>query len=239
MSYRRPLASTLAFVCIALPATVRAEETTTWPPGLEPVPPPSIPPPPPFDAKAAAATGETRSSRVSSLEITATIGPSVVFGDAANPEYSPSLRRVGVFGELGVAYRSRYFIDPFLAVSYAQLASGQAEMPNGPWGAGGMLDQRLDAWLVAPGITADLWRIRLRAALGFAIVVERYRYPGEDHSTTQVPLAHQLGLGFNVLDVRRFRLDLEARYVGAPGADITFLTFAAVMRGDLIEFGKR
>jgi hypothetical protein len=102
-----------------------------------------------------------------------------------------------------------------------------------------MLDQRLDIWTIAPGITADIWRVRLRAALGLAVVVQRYRFPGEDHSSTQVPLAHQLGLGFNVLDARRFRLDLEARYVGAPGAEVTFLTFAAVMRGDLVEFGRR
>jgi hypothetical protein len=145
---------------------------------------------------------------------------------------------VGVFAELGVAYRSSYFVDPFLAVGYAPLASGEAHLPSGPWGAGGMLDQRLDIWTIAPGITADIWRFRLRAALGLAVVVERYRFPGEEHSSTQVPLAHQLGLGFNLLDVRRFRVDLEARYVGAPGADVTFLTFAAVMRGDLVEFGR-
>jgi hypothetical protein len=178
-------------------------------------------------------------SHVSSIEVSGTVGPSVVLGDAANPEYSPSLRRVGVFGELGIAYRSSYFVDPFLAVGFAPLADGQAHLPSGPWGAGGTLDQQLDIWTIAPGLTADIWRFRLRAALGLAVVVQRYRFPGEDRSTTQVPLAHQLGLAFNVLDARRFRLDVEARYVGAPGADVTFLTFAAVMRGDVIEFGRR
>jgi hypothetical protein len=146
---------------------------------------------------------------------------------------------VGVFSELAVGYRSSYFVDPYFSVGYAPLAGGETQLPSGPWGAGGTLDQRLEIWTITPGITLDIWRVRLRAALGLAVAVQHFRFPGEDHSSTQVPLAHQLGLGFNVLDVHRFRLDLEARYVGAPGADVTFLTFAAVLRGDVLEFGRR
>jgi hypothetical protein len=56
-------------------------------------------------------------SVVTSLEVAATIGPSVLFGDAANPQCSPSVRRVGVCGELGLAYRSRSFVEPFVGVS--------------------------------------------------------------------------------------------------------------------------
>jgi len=233
----RFVAAGLLLSGLGWPAIAHARDTVSAA-ELEPTPPPVIPPPP-SDRQRAASNGAGARSAASSLEVWGTIGPSVVFGDPANPEYSPSLRRVGVFGELGVAYRSSYFVDPFLAVGFSPLASGDAHMPNGPWGAGGTLDQHLDIWVVAPGITCDIWRIRVRAALGFAVVVERFRFPGDEHSSTQVPLSHQLGLAFNVLDVRRFRLDVEARYVGAPGADVTFVTFAAVMRGDLLEFGKR
>jgi hypothetical protein len=235
---RAALAAATLSWCFAAPAIARAESVESLPADLQPSPPPDIRAPS-ADDRPDGLKGKPYTGSVSSIEVSGTVGPSVVFGDAANPEYSPSLRRVGVFGELSVAYRSSYFVDPFLAVGYAPLADGEAHLPSGPWGAGGMLDQRLDIWTIAPGITADIWRFRLRAALGLAVVVTRYRFPGEDHSSTQVPLAHQLGLGFNVLDVRRFRLDLEARYVGAPGADVTFLTFAAVMRGDVIEFGRR
>jgi len=237
MKRSQVVATALLASCLGLHAVARAENTPPSNAELAPIPPPQVRPPSPDDA----ATGSKKNpapSHVSSIEVSGTVGPSVVFGDAANPEYSPSLRRVGVFGELGVAYRSSYFIDPFLGVGYAPLASGEAHLPSGPWGAGGMLDQRLDMWTIAPGLTADVWRLRLRVALGLAVVVQRYRFPGEDHSSTQVPLAHQVGLGFNVIDVHRFRLDLEARYVGAPGADVTFLTFAAVMRGDVVEFGR-
>lgn len=236
MTRARLVASMLSLWCFGGVASARAENVVPLPAES---PPPDVRLPSADEGPAGPMPKRVPPSHLSSIEVSGTVGPSVVFGDAANPEYSPSLRRVGVFGELGVAYRSSYFIDPFLAVGFAPLADGQAHLPSGPWGAGGMLDQTLDIWTIAPGLTTDIWRFRLRAALGLAVVVQRYRFPREDHSSTQVPLAHQLGLAFNVLDVRRFRLDLEARYVGAPGADITFLTLAAVMRGDVIEFGRR
>jgi hypothetical protein len=161
-----------------------------------------------------------------------------VFGDPANPGYTQSFSRIGVFGEAGLAYRSHYFIDPFLSVGYAVLASGKSKLPDGPWGAGGTLDQHLGAWVIAPGVTADLWRFRLRFGLGIAIVEQKNSFLGDTHSTSQLVLANQFGLGFNVLDIHRFRLDAETRLVRAAGADVTFLTLAVVARGDLLCFGR-
>ena len=176
----------------------------------------------------------------SSLEISGSMGPSIVFGEPANPAYTQSsLRRVGVFGEAAVAYRSSYFLDPFISVGYAALASGKSELPSGPWGAGGTLDQQLNAWVISPGITIDIWRIRLRYGLGLALITQSFSYLGQEHSSTQKPLVHQGGLGFNVLDTAGFRLDAETRLVTAPGADVTFMTFDVVARGDLVRFGTR
>jgi hypothetical protein len=176
----------------------------------------------------------------SSLEMSGMLGPSVVFGDVANPAYpTSSFRRGGVFGEVGLAYRSRYFLAPFVSVGYATLASAKTQVPSGPWGAGGTLDQHLGMWVLAPGVTVDLWRFRLRYALGVAGVVQSFGSHGENHSSTQLVLAHQVGLGFNVLDSGRFRLDTEMRLVRAGGADVTFLTLGIVARGDLVRFGGR
>ena len=175
----------------------------------------------------------------SSLELWGTVGPSVVFGEPANPEYTQSFRRVGVLGEVGVAYRSSYFVDPFLSVAYATLASGESRLPNGPWGAGGTMDQHLGAWVIAPGVTSDLWRFRLRFGLGLAIVVQRFEMLGQQTSSNQFPLANQLGVGFNALAWERFRLDAETRLIWAPGAEVSFVTVALVARGDLLQFGTR
>jgi hypothetical protein len=173
---------------------------------------------------------------VSSLEISGTVGPTYVFGDAANPEYVQSVHRGGFYGELGVSYRSSYFVDPFLSVGYATLASGVSRLPDGLWGAGGTMEQHLGAWVISPGITSDIWRFRPRFGLGVAVIVQSFSFNGDENSSTQTPLAAQLGLGFNMWDDDRFRFDLESRAIVASGADVTFVTLDAVLRGDLFYF---
>jgi hypothetical protein len=171
-----------------------------------------------------------------SLEAFAFMGPSLVAGDPAMPDATESFRRVGIYGGLGLAFRSRYFLDPFLSVGYGTLASGDTALPDGVWGEGGTLSQRLDLWLLSPGVTADLFRFRLRLGLGLAIVVQHYGFGGEQTTTTQVPIAGQVGIGFNVLENQRFRLDLESTFVQAAGADVTFGVLGVTGRGDLLTF---
>jgi len=175
----------------------------------------------------------------SALELTATLGPSIVFGEPANPQYAQSFNRLGAFGELGVAYRSNYFIDPYLAVGYAALASGESVLPAGPWGQGGTLDQHLGVWLITPGITTDIWRFRPRLGLGVAIIVQRFGYLGNETMSTQLPIATELGLGFNAYHDDWVRLDVEARVVLARGADVTFTTLTAALRADFAHFTSR
>jgi hypothetical protein len=163
----------------------------------------------------------------------------MVFGDAANPEYVQSFTRTGVYGELGVSYRSSYFVDPFLSVGYAVLATGVSEIPPGAYGDGGEIEQRLSTWVISPGITTDIWRFRPRLGLGLAVVMQKFEFQGETNSSSQLPVVTQLGLGFNAFNDGRFRLDLETRAVLARGADVTFVTLDAVMRGDLFYFVGR
>jgi hypothetical protein len=176
---------------------------------------------------------------VSSLEIAGTFGPTVVFGEAANPEYVQTFSRTGAYGELALAYRSSYFVDPFVSVGYGTLASGESRIPAGPYGAGGNVGQHLGAWVISPGITSDIWRFRPRLGLGLAIVQQTFEFRGETHSSSQTPLATQLGLGFNAFDDDRFRLDLEARAILISGADVNFMTLDVVLRGDLLYFVRR
>jgi len=173
----------------------------------------------------------------SSLEVFGSFGPTILFGEPANPEYQTSFGRVGMIGELGFAYRSWYFIDPFISVSYSGLARGQAVLPAGVWGAGGTLEQKLRAWIISPGITSDIWRFRPRLALGVAILVQSFEFNGVESSSTQTPLVTQFGLGFNVFDEGRTRLDLEGRGVLISGADVNFVTLDVILRGDLFYIG--
>ena len=60
---------------------------------------------------------------------------------------------------------------------------------------------------------------------------------GASHSVTQISLVTQLGLGFKVLETRALRIDAEARYVLAKGADIAFTTLGLAACFDVIQLG--
>jgi hypothetical protein len=168
------------------------------------------------------------------------VAPTVVEGEPANPQLTNSFRRVGIYGEAGVAYRSKYFLDPFISVGYGSLASGKTELPDAAYGGefhpGGTLHQHLGEWVISPGVTTDIWRFRLRFGIGIAIVKQSNRYQGDNHTATQMPLAWQAGLAFNVYKIPRFRLDADARFVQANGADVTFWALGITARGDLITY---
>ena len=172
----------------------------------------------------------------SSLEAFAIVGPTLISGDPAIPQATDSFRRVGVYGELGAAYRSAYFIDPFLSVGYGSLAAGETQLPDGAWGAAGTMSQHLGMWFVSPGITADLWRFRLRLGLGLAFVVQSNSFHDDDNSSTQLAMAAQAGVGFNLHASSRFRVDVETTLITAAGAGVTFGVLGITARGDLLQF---
>lgn len=231
-----PAAATAAPAAAAPAAATPAAPAATEPApaAAEPVPAPAAEAAP--APQAAPAKKAAKKPSPSSLEVWAGIGPSVLFGEPANPEYADSFSRAGAYGELGIAYRSKYFIDPFVSFGYASLARGDAHLPDGPWGAGGDLDQSLTGYFISPGITGDIWRIRLRFGIGLAILNQSFSFNGDDSSSSMYPLMNQLGVGFNALDMDRFRLDAEARVITAPGADLTFMTLDVIARFDLAVF---
>ncbi|HKO94266.1 MAG TPA: hypothetical protein VJU61_24100 [Polyangiaceae bacterium] len=174
----------------------------------------------------------------SALELSASLGPSFVFSEPANPAYTQSYGRVGVLAALAVAYRSPYFLDPTLEVGYASLAKGESLLPDGPWGEGGLVEQRLATWVISPGVSAELWRFRARLGIGIEVVSQSYTFRGEESSSSQFPISSQLVLGFKVLDNELLRLDAEGRMVVAQGAAVNFASLGLAARFDVISFGQ-
>jgi len=197
---------------------------------------PAPPAPAPAPSAAAAAAAPAPAAEPSSLELFGTIAPTVTQGEPANPQLTNSFRRVGFYGEAGVAYRSKYFLDPFVSVGYGTLASGDTTLPDSKYGSGGTLHQHLGTWLLSPGVTSDIWRFRLRFGIGIAVVKQSFRFQGENNTATQLPLAWEAGLGFNFYKIPRFRLDAEARFVQAKGADVSFWMLGLTGRGDIATF---
>ena len=235
------------------PASVADPAPASAPVAAEPAPaseaapaaPAPIEPAPvaPVAAAPAAPAPAAPAREPASLELFGSLSLSIAQGEPANPGWTNSFRRVGAYGEAGVAYRSKYFLDPFVSVGYGSLASGDTTLPdsdtliNGePAYTAGTVHQHLGMWLISPGVTADIWRFRLRFGIGLGIVKESNRFHGEGNTATQLPLAWQTGLAFNCYQVPRFRLDAEARFVQAKGADVTFWTIGVTGRGDLVTF---
>ncbi|HYQ26513.1 MAG TPA: hypothetical protein VER04_04815 [Polyangiaceae bacterium] len=219
----------------AAPAPVEAVPSDAAPTAAEPAPA-TVPAPAPVAPAAPP-------PQPSSLELFGSVAPTVVQGDPANPGLTNSFRRLGVYGEGGVAYRSKYFLDPFFAVGYATLSSGDTTLPDSdtivdgaPAYTAGTMHQHLGMWLLSPGVTGEIWRFRLRFGLGIAIVKQSFSFHGENHSTDQKPLAWNVGLGYKFYELPRFRLDVEARVVQAKGADVAFWALALTGRGDVITF---
>jgi len=173
----------------------------------------------------------------SELEITGFVGPSVAFGEPANPQYSPSVERIGALVAGAVTYRSSYFVDPVLEVGHAWLARGHSQLPSGPWGEGGTVKQELATWLLSPGISAEFWRLRARFGLGLAIVTQSDSFRGQKSSTSQVPVMSQLVLACRALDIAAVQLDVEGRAVLAGGAGVNFIGLGISARFAALEFG--
>jgi len=220
------------------PAAAPAEPAPAVAPA-EPVPAEALPAPVPAPAAAAEAPPPAASAPEAeppSLELFGTIAPTVVQGEPANPQLTNSFRRVGFYAEGGVAYRSKYFLDPFLSFGYATLASGDTTLPDSKYGSGGTLHQHLGTWVLSPGVTSDIWRFRLRFGIGIAVVKQSFTFQGDNNTATQLPLVWEAGLGFNFYKVPRFRMDAEARFVEAKGADVSFWMLALTGRGDVATF---
>lgn len=217
---------------------VGCTSSTLWASALRAQPAAATSVEPPARAEGGNAAPASHDARVpSALELSAFAGPSIVFGAPANPDYSPSVERVGALVTGSVTYRSSYFIAPVLEVGYAWLARGSAELPNGPWGEGGTVEQRLGMWLLSPGVSAELWRLRARLGLGLAIVTQSDTFRGQTSSTSQLPLSSQLVIACKALDVAAVRLDVEGRAVVASGADISFIGVGVSARFDALELG--
>jgi hypothetical protein len=221
--------------CAACAAGVLLASGARAQPGVPASPPEASAPPRGESGAPVSPSPDTRAT--SALELAAFAGPSVVFGEPANPDYSPSVERIGALLAVAVTYRSSYFLAPVFEVGHAWLARGSAELPSGPWGEGGTIEQRLSTWILSPGVSAELWRLRARFGLGLGIVSQSDTFRGQTSSTSQLPVLSQLVIGCTALDLTAVRLDVEGRAVVASGADISFVGIGVSARFDVLDLG--
>jgi hypothetical protein len=174
--------------------------------------------------------------QVQALEIEATLSPSVLFADAANPSYQRSYSNWGVAATGSFTYRARYFLSPSIEVGYARLARGDSALPDGPWGSGGTMEQQLSCWTISPGVHFPFWRFRLLAGIGLAIAEQENEFLGETNSVSQIGIYNRLGLSFDAVKTDRVRLAGVVQYGSSSGLKLSFLTFGVSFRGDIVQW---
>ncbi len=161
------------------------------------------------------------------LELEALIAPTVYFDEPAHPELQDSFSRLGMSAGLTLGYRPHYFVTPFLGLTYAELARGQATL-----GTGESIGQRLGAWTMSGGLHLDHRRWRLRAGIGFTVAEQDNMSGGESHRTSQFALSGDFGLSYSFVQLPRFASALEVRFIESPGVDVQYLSLGFSVRAD-------
>jgi hypothetical protein len=187
-----------------------------------------------------------RGKQVQALELEATLAPSIVFSEPANPSNQDSFSRWGVEGTVSFTYRARYFLQPTIIVGYAHLASGEATLPDGVFAppgqepitlyTGGKLEQSLGAWSVSPGVAFPFWRFRLIATIGFSIAQQSNTLNGEENSSSQLGLSSRAALSFDALKTERTRLAVELQSSNSAGLKLHWMTLGVSFRGDFVQW---
>ena len=148
-----------------------------------------------------------------------------------------STRNGGAALALGVHYRTRYFLAPFVEAGYYSLAasdrvvdlgSGPALVLNSSWAFGFM-----------GGAALDVWRVRLRAGLGAYDLFVRTVTTGASaarSTVSELDFGYVASASVYPLVRDRFRVGVEARVGLVVEAQVGFLAVGVTLGGDAIPF---
>jgi hypothetical protein len=168
------------------------------------------------------------------LELALRLGPTFSTG-AALPN-ATSDRRVGMGASLGVFYRTRYFLSPFVETGYALLSTGTAFVPRGAPGGPGTIVDRLDAWHAVAGLSYEAWRLRVGLAAGGYSFGLTSRLGGVTSATRATSIGFDAYLALTLLRAPRFFTALELVTNNAPTADLHYFQAALAIHGDFLRW---
>lgn len=148
-----------------------------------------------------------------------------------------STRNGGAALTLGVHYRTRYFLAPFLEGAYYSLAASDRVLDLG---AGPVLVlNRSWACGFVGGVALDVWRVRLRAGLGAYDLFVRTVTTGASaarSTVSELDFGYLAGASVYPIVRDRFRLGIEARVGLIVEAQVGFVAAGLTLGGDAISF---
>jgi hypothetical protein len=171
------------------------------------------------------------------LEASLRFGGQVVTGEVAQPSLTPSDRTVGSEVGLSLGYLAPYFLHPFLDVTFAHLSTGSTLLPiAGPWGAPGYVSSELSTWVGHVGAGWDISRVRLRAGIGFASLINATSFGSAKDSTTSLAGSGMFSLGVDLVQTKVLVLDAEVRAVGLPSTHLGWVALSLGLRSRFLSW---
>lgn len=171
------------------------------------------------------------------LEADLHVGVSFTPAEQAVQELSVADHRTGGTLSVGLVYRTRYFLSPFVDLGYTAASTGGTRVPASLTAGPAIADQRLSLWNTSVGVTFDTWRLRLQGGLGPGVVVVRTRLGGDEARTSRLGPLPFFSLG--VALVRSPRLSLALKLRALPSSqhlDLEVFSVGFEVRGDLLRF---
>ena len=135
-----------------------------------------------------------------------------------------SSTNVGAAFAGSLALRSRYFIHPFVDVAFLPIQSAIRDVDLSPLGTA-VGDTSRRAWGVTAGPGFDVWRVRLRAGIGFYNLSVHSSVRDSNSKTSDFNLGYSLAAAAFVWRGRGFQLGLEGRYAPITTANMGVFAF--------------
>lgn len=145
-----------------------------------------------------------------------------------------STRNGGGAAALGVLYRSRYFLSPFLDFAYYPLSASErvVDLGRGPE----LVTNRAWTFGFTGGAALDLWRVRLLAGLGAYDLRVSTWSSGERSTVSELDFGYVVGASAFPLVRDRLRVGVEARAGLIVEAQTALASVGLTIGGDAVTF---
>ncbi len=136
----------------------------------------------------------------------------------------------------GLMFRSSYFLSPFVDIGYYPLYRSQIRVDLGSFGGQTVATNELDTVGFMGGAALDVWRLRLKAAIGLYDLHVGSTVLGRRVDPHQRNMGYLFAVSGLVLRRPRFEVGVELRSGVIVEADTSFFAFGFTMSGDAISF---
>lgn len=187
----------------------------------------------------AESTQFTSSATRHHLELGGSALLSFIQGELAYPEYAISDRTVGGGLALNIAYRSPYFLFPFLDVSYLWLSDNRQQVPGVDGASPTIVDNSMNGLFAYVGPATALGPVRLQLGFGAKILFRHTTVSGPSSSTSNpvdASLSALLSAGFDLVRMKNFSAAIEGRAYIVPSFSGSIFAMGMTGRGNVLSW---